>query len=56
MIQSFRDRMTELVFSGKCPKGFPPDVFKIARRKLEAVNAAAKLEDIASLLEISFIP
>ena len=40
--------MTELVFSGKCPKGFPPDVFKIARRKLEAVNAAAKLEDIAS--------
>ena len=40
--------MTELVFSGKCPKGFPPDVFKIARRKLEAVNAAAKLEDLAS--------
>ena len=39
---------TELVFSGRCPKGFPTDVFKVARRKLEAVNAAARLEDLAS--------
>jgi proteic killer suppression protein len=47
-ILSFKDKTTELVFSGKCPKGFPTDAFKVARRKLEAVNAAAKLEDLAS--------
>lgn len=40
MILSFRDKRTELIFSGRCPKGFPPDVFPAARRKLEAINAA----------------
>ncbi|MCW2275902.1 type II toxin-antitoxin system RelE/ParE family toxin [Rhodoblastus acidophilus] len=46
MIRSFKDKVAEAVFSGKCPKGFPADLFKAARRKLEAVNAAAVLDDL----------
>ncbi|WP_158813505.1 type II toxin-antitoxin system RelE/ParE family toxin [Methylocapsa sp. S129] len=48
MILRFKDMTTELVFKGKCPKGFPTEAFKVARRKLEAVNAANRLEDLAS--------
>lgn len=48
MILSFRDKRTELIFSGRCPKGFPPDVFPAARRKLEAINAAHVLADLQS--------
>ena len=40
MIRSFKDKVAEAVFDGKCPKGFPADLFKSARRKLEAVHAA----------------
>jgi proteic killer suppression protein len=32
--------MTELIAEGKCPKGFPVDIFKTARRKLEMIHAA----------------
>ncbi|SEE29588.1 proteic killer suppression protein [Rhizobiales bacterium GAS191] len=46
MIQAFKDEKTELVFKGKCPKGFPADIFKVARRKLRAVDAAAILDDL----------
>jgi len=38
--------MTEKVFNGKCPKGFPADPLRVSRGKLEAVNAAAQLEDL----------
>jgi proteic killer suppression protein len=48
MIQSFRDKRTESIFNGRCPKGFPTDIFAVARRKLEAVNAAAILNDLAA--------
>jgi proteic killer suppression protein len=48
MIRSFKNRVTEAVFEGKCPKGFPPDLFKVARRKLEAVHAAMTLDDLRS--------
>jgi toxin HigB-1 len=30
----------------KCPKGFPADLLRASRRKLEAVNAAVQLEDL----------
>jgi len=30
------------------PKGFPPDVAKIARRKLVQLNNAAELKDLAA--------
>jgi proteic killer suppression protein len=34
------------VFNGRCPKGFPADLLKVARRKLRMVDAAAKLSDL----------
>jgi proteic killer suppression protein len=46
MIDRFRDRATELVFAGKCPKGLPADLMCVARRKLEAVHAAVILDDL----------
>jgi proteic killer suppression protein len=49
IIRSFKDKTTEAVFNGKCPKGFPPDIFKVARRKLEAVNGAGNLNDLRVL-------
>jgi toxin HigB-1 len=47
MIRSFRDAATEAVFNGKCPKGFPADILKVARRKLRMLDAAAQLKDMA---------
>ncbi len=46
MIFSFRDKITEAVFDGQCPKGFPVQLLKVARRKLEALNAAEELSDL----------
>jgi proteic killer suppression protein len=46
MIKSFKSKVEEAVFDGKCPKGFPADLFKAARRKLRMVHAAAKLDDL----------
>ncbi|MGJ5175944.1 type II toxin-antitoxin system RelE/ParE family toxin [Bradyrhizobium oligotrophicum] len=48
MIRSFRDRITEAVFDGENPKGFPSDLLKVARRKLRYLNAAADLGDLRS--------
>jgi proteic killer suppression protein len=46
MIRSFRDRNSGLVFAAKCPKGFPTQIFAVARRKLEAIAAAQQLSDL----------
>jgi proteic killer suppression protein len=46
MIRSFRDRVTEAVFHGESPKGFPSDFVKIARRKLGYLDAAIDLRDL----------
>ncbi len=46
MIQGFNDKATEAVFHGRCPKGFPPDLFKAARRKLAILDAAIDLNDL----------
>ena len=46
MIRSFRDKVAETIFNGRSPRGFPTDLFRVARRKLEAVNAAAALNDL----------
>jgi proteic killer suppression protein len=48
VIRSFRDKATEAVFEGESPKGFPPDLVKVARRKLRYLNAAANLADLKS--------
>lgn len=46
MIVSFRDRTTEMVFGGDLPKGFPAQIFRVARRKLEMLDAARLLSDL----------
>lgn len=46
MIKSFKDAVTKTVFGGECPKGFPNQIMRVARRKLEMVNAAAVLDDL----------
>ncbi|MEZ5763689.1 MAG: type II toxin-antitoxin system RelE/ParE family toxin [Xanthobacteraceae bacterium] len=46
MIRSFKDKLTEAVFDGRSPKGFPADLVKVARRKLAYLNAAAALDDL----------
>ena len=48
MIRSFRDKTTEAVFNGESPKGFPPDLVNVARRKLRYLNAAGNLGDLRS--------
>jgi proteic killer suppression protein len=48
MIHSFKNTETAAIFSGKYIKGLPADVFKIAARKLKAIDAAIQLEDLKS--------
>jgi proteic killer suppression protein len=43
VIRSFRDRVTEAVFYGQYPKGFPADIFSVSRRKLGMLDAAPSL-------------
>ncbi len=45
-IRGFKDRTTALVFDGKCPKGFPSDLFKATRRKLAMIADAVSLNDL----------
>jgi proteic killer suppression protein len=40
--------MTEAVFNGESPKGFPADLIKVARRKLRYLNASGDLGDLRS--------
>lgn len=46
LIRSFKDKVAEAVFNGQCPKGFPTQIFRAARRKLEALHAAELLNDL----------
>jgi toxin HigB-1 len=46
MIRSFKGKTTEPVFLGICPKGFPADLVKVARRKLRALDVAQSLDDL----------
>ena len=48
MIRSFKDKITEAVFQGKRPKGFPANVFIVTRRKLLSIHFAASLTDLRS--------
>jgi toxin HigB-1 len=48
VIRSFRGDWAEHIFGGRVPRGFPMDIAKVARRKLEAVNAAGNLNDLRS--------
>ena len=50
MIVSFKDDGTEHVFDGrdtkKARKACPSDLVRVARRKLDQVNQAARLDDL----------
>jgi len=46
MIQSWKGKYAEAVFTGHAPKGFPSDLLKAARRRLQALDAATTVEDL----------
>jgi proteic killer suppression protein len=46
MIRSFADRQTERLFLGAAAKRLPADIIRTAQRKLELLDAAARLEDL----------
>lgn len=46
-IQSFSSKKTAAVFAGRCPKGFPADLFNAAVRKLALLDAAVSLDVMA---------
>jgi toxin HigB-1 len=46
MIRSFRDKATALVFAGGLPRGMGQELATAARRKLAAVDAAERLDDL----------
>lgn len=46
MIGSFKDGLTRAAFEGRSSKGFPADLLKVARRKLQYLNAAVSLNDL----------
>ena len=46
MIQSFADRESELIWSGRRSRVFPPDIQATALRKLRLLNHARVLQDL----------
>ncbi|MFA6958651.1 MAG: type II toxin-antitoxin system RelE/ParE family toxin [Thermoanaerobaculia bacterium] len=51
MIRSFKDGGTEAVYHGepaRLVRQYPADVLRIAVRKLDMLNAATRLDDLAS--------
>jgi proteic killer suppression protein len=46
MIQRFRDKDTEQLFRGYFSRKLPPDLQRLARRKLLQIDAATKLETL----------
>lgn len=46
MIRSFRDKATALVFAGGLPRSMGRGLAEAARRKLAALDAAERLEDL----------
>jgi len=46
MIQSFRSKETERVWSGEVSRKLPPSIQAVARRKLRMLNNAQNLNDL----------
>ena len=46
MIRSVRDKRIEAIVAGRAPKGFPPDLLQVARRKLFMIDNAEVLDDL----------
>lgn len=46
-IHSFRDERAQAIFEGRMPgKGFPADLIRAAKRKLEMLNAAVDVNEL----------
>ncbi|MEI8396406.1 MAG: type II toxin-antitoxin system RelE/ParE family toxin [Rhodospirillaceae bacterium] len=43
MIRNFKNKMTEAVWNGEAPKGFPANLLRAAQRKLAMLAAAIDL-------------
>jgi toxin HigB-1 len=48
VIRSFKDAKAEAAFEGEAQKGFPADLLKVTRRKLQYLQAAVALQDLSS--------
>jgi len=46
MIKNFKDDRTKSIWERRRIKGFPPELFKIARRKLGFLQDAVELNDL----------
>ena len=46
MIRSFRDKVAALVFAGRQPRGMARELAEAARRKVVALDAAERLDDL----------
>jgi proteic killer suppression protein len=46
IIKTFRGKAAAMVFVGEVPKGFPPQIARVARRKLSALDVAKRLDDL----------
>ena len=46
MIRSFKDDLTRAAFDGEALKGFPADMLKVTRRKINYLDAAVSLQDL----------
>ncbi len=48
MIQSWKSDDAEAILKGLVPRGIHPDVVKAARRRLQQLDAATRIEDMAT--------
>ena len=46
MIRGFRDKRTEIIWSGRFARGLHPDIQAVALRKLRLLNRAESLDDL----------
>jgi proteic killer suppression protein len=49
VIKTFRDKATEQIFHRLPVKGFPPDVLRAAMRRLNALDGASSLQELAAV-------
>jgi proteic killer suppression protein len=48
LIKTFKNELTRAAFNGEALKGFPADLLKVTRRKLNYLDSAAELADLRS--------
>ena len=48
MIKSFKNELTRAAFDSEARKGFPADLLKVTRRKLQLLDSAGALLDLRS--------